>query len=190
MFKRINHTAKDAVNIACNILDQGEVIVYPTDTLYGFGCNAKNTAAIEKLNKIKRRTGPMSVIAPNILTALEWMDLPSKDKIKVQSIIGGNTTVIIPVKKNICSEIVIGENNSLGIRIPDHPFCEKISNSYSNPIITTSVNRKGENPLKKPDDIEKEFYCEIELLIEDGDLDGNASTIFLFENGSWTILRK
>ena len=69
-----------AVELACSILNNGGVIVYPTDTLYGFGCDAKNESAIEKINALKGRKAPMSVLAPNRKIAAKWMNISQNDK--------------------------------------------------------------------------------------------------------------
>ena len=187
--KRIQYDSGYSLSKACDVLDNNGIIVYPTDTVYGFGCNANNDIAIKKLNKIKNRTGPMSVIAPNIEIASNWMDISSQYIPEAENIIGKTHTIIVPVKKNICSSLIKGDNNSLGIRIPSHPFCKKIALAYSSPITTTSVNRKGKEPLTDPEEIKNEFYNEIDLIIEDGVIEGAASKIYLFQNENWKILR-
>ena len=72
MKKLIKSSAPNAVLEACNVLNK-ENNCYPTDTLYGLGCDSKNEKSIKKLNKIKNRSGPISVIAPNRSTAIDWM---------------------------------------------------------------------------------------------------------------------
>ena len=69
---RIQADSDNAIQAAGNAILYGGVIVYPTDTLYGFGVDARNESAIQRLNKIKRRSAPMSVIAPNASTVLSW----------------------------------------------------------------------------------------------------------------------
>ena len=179
----------DNIYKASKSLLNGEIIIYPTDTLYGFGCDAKNEQAINTINTIKNRSGPMSVIAPSKYAVETWLKLPRSDKKDVLKKLGGATTVIVPVKDNIVSKNISGNNQTLGIRIPIHPFCQKLSQNYSNPIITTSVNRKKQDPLTNPDEIIKEFSHEIQLLIEDGIIAGVASTVYLFEKNKWTVLR-
>ena len=73
MKKLIKSSAPNAVLEACNVLNKGGIIAYPTDTLYGLGCDSKNEKSIKKLNKIKNRSGPISVIAPSRSTAIDWM---------------------------------------------------------------------------------------------------------------------
>ena len=189
MFQRIKTNNNLAVKKAIDVLNDGGVIVYPTDTIYGFGCNANNHSAIKKINLIKGRNGPMSVLAPNKKTALKWMNLSKEEKIIVDKKIGGDSTVIVPIKNDIVSHLITGPNQSLGIRIPNHSFCNEISNNYPEPITTTSVNRSGFQPHTIPDQIENEFSNDIELLVDDGIINGKGSTIYIFQNKKWKILR-
>ena len=74
----------------------------------------------------------------------------------------------------------MGPQNTLGIRIPNHPFCKIIANSCTLPITTTSVNRTGEPPRNNVEEILNSFPTEIDLIIEDGDLVNSASKIYTY----------
>ena len=178
-----------AVKMACSVLKNGGVIVYPTDTLYGFGCDAKNESAIEKINTIKGRKAPMSVLAPNIEIASKWMNIPKHVKNIILEKLGGSTTIIVPVKFGITSPSITGDNDTLGLRIPDHKFCQKLSEAYPNPITTTSVNRTKQKPLANPEKILSEFTREIDLIIDDGIIEGSGSTIYNFQDKELNIIR-
>ena len=178
-----------AVEMACSVLNNGGVIVYPTDTLYGFGCDAKNESAIEKINTIKGRKAPMSVLAPNLAIAAKWMNIPKHDKNNVLEKLGGPITIIVPVKVGITSPSITGDKQTLGVRIPDHNFCQKLSEAYPNPITTTSVNRTRQKPLTNPEKILSEFSREIDLIIEDGIIEGSGSTIYNFQDRELNIIR-
>ena len=188
-FERIPSDREFAVERACHHLLQGSIIVYPTDTIYGFGCDSKNEKAIRNLNLIKGRKGPMSVLSPSTSIATEWMDIDNTKKIKAKSMLGGRTTVICPVKSNIVSSMILGMESSLGIRVPDHKFCNSLSKAYNNPIITTSVNLSGVRPYSDPDDIEKKFGRNISLLVDEGEINGISSEIYFLSNGKWEKLR-
>ena len=95
----VNHP--DANSLAANVIQKGGIIVYPTDTLYGFGVDARNDAAIQKLNFIKKREGPISVIAPNVRTVKSWSSIHNKYWESIENKLGGKTTIILPVKKKI-----------------------------------------------------------------------------------------
>jgi len=187
--KIIHWKNETAVEMACSVLKNGGVIVYPTDTLYGFGCDAKNESAIGKINTIKGRKAPMSVLAPNLAIAAKWMNIPKHDKNNVLEKLSGPTTIIVPVKVGITSPSITGDKQTLGVRIPDHNFCQKLSEAYPNPITTTSVNRTRQKPLTNPEKILSEFSREIDLIIEDGIIEGSGSTIYNFQDRELNIIR-
>lgn len=191
MIKRIKIDHTKVIEYAVNILKDGGVIVYPTDTLYGFGADATNDKAIDKINRIKGRSEPMSVMAVNINMAIVWMDIDNEQIDTVKPYLGGSQTLIIPVKDNIVSSKILGEHNTLGIRIPDNHFCNELSFKFGKPIISTSVNRTNEQPMNNPIKIESEFSSEIDLLIDAGTLpESKGSTIYMLKDNNIIILRK
>ncbi|MCS5639182.1 MAG: L-threonylcarbamoyladenylate synthase, partial [Candidatus Marinimicrobia bacterium] len=170
--KRISSDTPETINAVCDVLSKGNVVVYPTDTLYGFGGDAANGDAIKKINQIKGRTAPLSVLAPDRSTALSWMKLTEDEKILVSKKLGGAATVIVPVFKDIVHSSITGEYNTLGIRIPYHSFCQQLARKFGGPITSTSVNRTGDPPMTDPNHIYSEFKHEIDLLIDDGIISG------------------
>ena len=178
--KIINWKNKEAVETAVKVINSGGILVYPTDTIYGFGVNAKDPVAIDKLNALKNRTGPISVIAPDKATVSTWLNVKEEKKLQAASYLDVQNTIIYPVKKNIVHKKIMGPNHTLGIRIPDHTFCKLIANSCTVPITTTSVNRTGEPPKNNIDEILHSFPTEIDLIIEDGDLVNSASKIYIY----------
>ena len=160
-----------AIEKSINILKKGGVIVYPTDTLYGFGVDANNNYAIERINKLKNRQSPMSVIACRFEQVMLWTNIKEKDIEIAKKILNSSSTLILDAKKNIVSNKILGKNNTtLGVRIPKHKYCYDISKDYDKPITTTSVNRNGEQPLNDPKSISKIFGEGIDLLIDGGKL--------------------
>ena len=190
MFERINKSNSNSIKKATSILESGGIIAYPTETIYGFGCDAKNEIAIKRLNEIKGRSTPMSVLCPSPQRMSSWIDLPNHEKIIVENKLEPKTTIIVPIKSNIVSNLILGSGNTLGIRISNHSFCISIANSYQNPITTTSVNRSGQEPFSDPYKIELEFSNEIELCIDDGIIEGKGSKIYKYKNESWIQIRK
>ena len=187
--KRISSDTPETINAVCDVLSKGNVVVYPTDTLYGFGCNAANGDAIKKINQIKGRTAPLSVLAPDRSTALSWMKLTEDEKILVSKKLGGAATVIVPVFKDIVHSSITGEYNTLGIRIPYHSFCQQLARKFGGPITTTSVNRTGDPPMTDPNHIYSEFKHEVDLLIDDGIISGRGSAIYIYKHGKLKIMR-
>jgi len=180
----------EAVKKALDILERGGVIVYPTDTIYGFGVDAKNDGAINKLNNIKGRQQSISVQAPDKKTALSWANISDEDKEPIKNKLGGKTTVIFPVKDGVVSPMVLGKDKTLGVRIPHHKFCNTLSSKVLNPFTTTSVNKHGSVPLNDPDTIISLFGNDIDLLIDGGNLGGNqGSVVFKLDHGELIQLR-
>ena len=187
--KRISSDTPETINAVCDVLSKGNVVVYPTDTLYGFGGDAANGDAIKKINKIKGRTAPLSVLAPYRRTALSWMKLTEDEKILVSKKLGGAATVIVPVFKDIVHSSITGEYNTLGIRIPYHSFCQQLARKFGGPITTTSVNRTGDPPMTDPNYIYSEFKHEVDLLIDDGIISGRGSAIYIYKHGKLKTMR-
>jgi len=191
MFKHIDIDQPQAVRSAVNILESGGVIIYPTDTLYGFGADATNDEAIDKINRIKDRSGPISVIAADENMAIKWMNVEDEQIDLVKPFLGGAQTLIVPVKHNIVSTKIIGKNNTLGIRIPYNKFCNEMSFQFGKPIISTSVNSTGKQPMNDPVQIQSEFRSEVDLLVDGGTLPkSKGSTIYKFMDDKIIVLRK
>ena len=189
MGKLIKTDSPDAALQACDIMHKGGIIAYPTDTIYGFGCDSKNEAAIKKLNKLKNRSGPISVIAPDRKTAIDWMSVKRNQKNKIRSKLVNGNTVIVTAKKNVCSNLIMGTGSTLGIRIPKHSFCRELSILFPNPITSTSANFNRKNPHTSAEDILNEFEDRIDLIIDGGFISGSGSKIFLLNNDVWKQLR-
>ncbi len=126
------------------IILSGGIILYPTDTVYGIGCDARNEAAIERIALLKKRPSQKSYIilvssAEEIKPLLknfnkEWLTQIPSDK---------PTTIIYPDAKNLPSS-VIAEDGSIAIRIVNHPFCTALIQKLKAPLLSTSANISGE----------------------------------------------
>jgi len=191
MAKHIDIDDQRVVKYAVNILQKGGVIVYPTDTLYGFGADATNDEAVQKVNRIKGRSGSMSVMTADNNTAIDWMDITKMQKELIEPYLGGTQTIIVPVKPNIVSSKILGEYNTLGIRIPNNKFCNELSFQFGKPIVSTSVNRTSEQPMNDPVQIESEFSSEVDIIIDAGTLSvSTGSTIYKFIDNKIILIRK
>tara|TARA_Y100001978_G_scaffold54002_1_gene48440 strand:+ start:195 stop:800 length:606 start_codon:yes stop_codon:yes gene_type:complete len=187
---RLHSSNPKSIHFACNVLKNGGIIVYPTDTIYGFGCDARNDKAILNLNKIKRRSGPMSVLIDSIKNGKNWMEISARSKQEAEYRLKKGGTIIVPVRENIVSNLITGRPLTLGMRVAKNTFCKNLLKAYGKPITSTSVNRSGSIPHVDPDEIENEFKSEINMLIENNRIIGTASKIFKLKNNKWTVIRK
>jgi L-threonylcarbamoyladenylate synthase len=155
-------------------IKNGAVFIYPTDTIYGLGCDATNEESVRMIKGLKYREAdkPMSVIAPSI----EWIKKHCvvDDKV-LEKCLPGPYTLILK-KKDVEFMKDVSSNDSLGIRIPDCEFA-KLVEKAGVPFITTSVNFTGEPFAVKISDISHKILDAAEIIVGVGELDGRPSTI-------------
>ena len=163
---RIVKSSKVNIEEILKEITEGKIFIYPTDTIYGLGCDAENKDSVEKIKKIKRRDidKPLSVIAPSI----EWIKENLTIDTNLDKYLPGPYTIILK-KKNPDFLKHVSNTDSIGIRIPDNEFTKIIQNS-NKPFITTSVNLSGETAIKSIKEIPKEIKDKIDIIIDSGKL--------------------
>ena len=153
---------------------EGNIFIYPTDTIYGIGCNALNKKAVEKIRTIKQRDmKPFSVIAPNF----EWIEENLIVNYDLKKYLPGKYTIIMK-KKNPQFLNWVSNSDSLGVRIPDNDTCFEIQKSNV-PFITTSVNITGQKPITEIRELPKEIKSQVDVIIDSGKLSGKPSTLII-----------
>lgn len=156
------------------------VFIYPTDTIYGVGCDARDPEKVARIRKIKGSDQPFSVIAPNkewIRNNCEINDIAEEwlDKLP------GPYTLIIKLKNPGCvAKNVLQGKQTLGIRMPDNWF-SKIVAELGYPVITTSANRTGQAFMTTIEDLDKSIAEEVDHIIYDGELKGTPSTLVIID---------
>lgn len=153
----------------------GKLFIYPTDTIYGIGCDATNEQAVEKIKQIKHRDKdkPLSIIAPN----KEWIKQNMIVDADLDKYLPGPYTLILK-KKNPNFLNHISPTDSLGIRIPSNPLTKDIQQALV-PFVTTSINLSGEPFVTKVSEIKPEITEKIDHTIDIGELNGNPSTLII-----------
>ena len=179
---------KNKINHAIKTLEEGNILIYPTDTLYGLGADATNTSAIEKINKLKKRISPLSIMVSSLKEIHKYAITDSKIDKELKKIFPGPFTALMQSKKTNLSYLVQNDSNKIGIRIPNNMFCLDLLNKYKKPIITTSVNIHGEKSLNRVDKIEKKF-SKINIYYQNNNLDSKGSTIIDFTKKPPVIIR-
>ena len=140
----LNRDYSDAINEAVEILKQGGTIVYPTDTVYGVGCNALDEFAVRHIFDIKERSSkPLPIIARDTKWVEELVYLDDRTRKLAAKFWPGKFTLILP-KKNIVPAIVSTGLPNVGIRIPDFAFTDKLLATFGYPLVGTSANISGQ----------------------------------------------
>ncbi len=164
------------------------VIIYPTDTVYGIGCNAENEKLIERIFAIKERDRkkPMSVIAPG----KEWIlknCIVSKE-ILDKYLPGKYTLLLIKKDPEFLAAATAG-SNTLGVRIPAHPFSRLVRKAGIS-FITTSANLSGQKPAKSISEIPEKVLDAVDLIIDGGRLEGIPSAIVDCRSGEGVVVKR
>lgn len=156
----------------------GKIFIYPTDTIYGLGCDATNIESVNKIKEIKSRDKdkPLSVIAPSIKWIKENFIMESD--LNLKQYLPGPFTILLK-KKNPNFLLHVSSNDKIGIRIPDSKFTKEIQKSGV-PFITTSVNLAGEPFILTLNEIKQEIKAKVDYIIESEEkMSGIPSTLIL-----------
>jgi L-threonylcarbamoyladenylate synthase len=177
-----------AVEKCVEVLRAGGIILYPTDTVWGIGCDATNEEAVQKIYKLKRSEDKHSMLclcrdadmivryvnrAPGI--AFEVMELSDKP-----------LTAILPGAVGVAPSL-IPESQTLGVRIPQHDFCQALLRKFGKPIVSTSANISGEETAKRLKDVAQEIIDGVDYVVNprfEGKPTLKPSSIIAFGEGS------
>jgi len=178
-----------SINKASELLLSGKIIIYPTDTLYGLGVDATNTLAIRNLNKLKNREQAYSIIVDSIDMLKKYAKINFEIEKKIKSMLPGSFTIILNQTKNNLSPLVSPNLNTIGIRIPKSEFILRVVKQIKKPIITTSVNIHGEQPLNEIKLINKR-YNNINIFEDSHITKSKGSTIVDFSKNPFRVIRQ
>lgn len=193
MWLKIKQSAPEMKKIdkVVEVLKQGGIIVYPTDTIYGLGCDIFNKKAVNNIYQLKKRDKkkPLSIICFDFQQISEYAKIPNYAFRLMKKSLPGPYTFVLQAKNKTPSNF-ISAKKTVGIRIPDNQICLSLVKKLGNPIITTSLNLTGEQVLTNPDQLDKELINKIDLIIDAGNLNNEASTIIDLTNDQPVLIRK
>ncbi len=178
------------INKAVEILRNGGVIIYPTDTVYGLGCDIYNHEALERIYEIKQETGTKlySFICPDLKDISKYAKVSDYAYKIMKKLLPGPYTFVLPAAKDVPKKLWT-KRKTVGIRIPDHKVALILAKELGNPIVSTSVtNRKGEI-LYDPEEIRILFNTQVDLMLSAGALEGEPSSIIDLSQEEPEIIR-
>ncbi len=155
-----------AENQAKKAISSDGLVIYPTDTLYGIGCNAISEKAVDKLCKVKKRerNKPLSILVADYPMVLGYCKISSEQEKILHSLLPGPYTFILPLKK----KLPVSPTMSIGVRIPEHMFMRQVSKELNLPIVSTSANFSGSMPPTKLSEVDKQVLEKSDLAIDSG----------------------
>ena len=157
------------INEAIDVLADGGVVLYPTDTVYGLGANIFDNAAVKKVFSIKKRSllKPLSILVSdvNAIDLIAKVSLGQKNS--MSQYLPGPYTFILN-KKPIVPRVVTSGSSFVGVRVPDNEIACRLASIF--PITTTSANISDDDVLSNPQEILDQLNCDVDLVIDVGDL--------------------
>jgi tRNA threonylcarbamoyl adenosine modification protein (Sua5/YciO/YrdC/YwlC family) len=166
------------INKAINILKDGGVIIYPTDTVYGIGCDIFNKQALDRVREIKNNPDIklLSFICPNLKDIAKYARVSDYAYKTMKKLLPGPYTFILPAAKNVPKKLW-SKRKTVGIRIPDHPVALRIVQGLGNPIVSTSTTTRKGKLLIDPLEIRSVFDFQVDLMLASANISGTPSTV-------------
>ncbi|GAB1450518.1 L-threonylcarbamoyladenylate synthase [Draconibacterium sp.] len=180
---------------ALDVLKNGGIILYPTDTIWGLGCDATNEKAVEKIYKIKKRedSKSMLVLMENPALLDRYVDDVPEIAWDLVEVASTPLTVIYPNAKNLAKNL-IAEDGSIGIRFTKEAFTTQLLQRFRKPLVSTSANFSGEKSPSFFDEISEEIKNQVDYIVEFRQNDTTpaqpSSIIKLGAGGRIDIIRK
>lgn len=171
-------------------LQDGGIIAYPTDTTYGIGCSIFNKKGVEKIYQLKQREKkkPFSFICPNLSEVARYSRVSNMAFKIMKRYLPGPYTFVLDASREV-PELLITKQKTVGIRMPDNRICLDIVQLLGTPIITTSANLSGEEPIGNPDLIEDYFGRQLDMIVDGGKLSTHVSSVVSLVNDNPEVLR-
>lgn len=171
----IHEVDENIVHESINVLADGGVILYPTDTIYGLGANIFNNKAVRRIFEIKKRSflKPLSILVSDVETIDLVAKISQKQKKYISNYLPGQYTFILKKRKIVPRVITSGLVN-VGVRVPDNKLACRLASLF--PITTTSANLSDDEVLSNPYEILEQLDCEVDLIIDVGDLSSKKAS--------------
>jgi L-threonylcarbamoyladenylate synthase len=188
-----NKPRKQEIGLIAGFLQEGKVIAYPTDTIYGLGCKADDKKAINRIYKIKKRekNKPLLVLISDFKMLRQYFKVDKKQETYLRKIWPGKVSVILD-KKELLPDSLSAKKSSLGVRLPKSEFLTKMIKEVGVPLVSTSLNPSGAEPLADVKNLASHFTeNRIDLIIDAGKRKGKSSKLIdLRDLKNIKVLRK
>ncbi|MCM2357069.1 MAG: L-threonylcarbamoyladenylate synthase [Geobacteraceae bacterium] len=173
------------------LLRGGGVIAYPTDTTYGIGCSILNKRGIERIYLLKQREKkkPFSFICTDLAEVARYARVSNYAFKILKRHLPGPYTFVLEAS-SVVPDLLITKQKTVGIRIPDNPICHAIVRELGHPIVTTSANRSGDEPIGDPFMVERELGNDLDMVVDGGVLSADVSSVISLIGDVATVLRR
>ncbi len=194
MINEINekNPQKRIINQTAEILKDGGIVIFPTDTVYSYGCDVSNKKAIDKLYHIKNisKSKPLSFLFSDISEISHYVRNVSNTAFKImKSAVPGPYTFIFQASK-LVPKMIINKQKTIGIRIPDNNIVLELVKALGNPILSTTVHDLAGNIIASPVKLEKLYSNQVESILDAGEKISEMSTVIDLSSGNAIVIRE
>jgi tRNA threonylcarbamoyl adenosine modification protein (Sua5/YciO/YrdC/YwlC family) len=174
-----------------DVLRGGGIIAYPTDTTYGIGCSILNKKGIERIYLLKQREKkkPFSFICAELSEVARYAKVSNYAFKILKRYLPGPYTFVLDAS-SIVPDLLVTRQKTVGIRIPANRICLAIVRELGHPVITTSANRSGDEPIGDPFQVEREMGKQLDLVVDGGLLSADVSSVVSLIGDVPAVLRK
>ena len=186
---------KETMEKALAALRSGGVILYPTDTVWGLGCDATNAEAVDRIYRLKRSENKKSmlVLCASADMVVRYVNRAPGIAFEVMEMATSPLTLILPGATGVAANLIPDEG-TLGIRVPDHEFCRRMLRALQRPVVSTSANISGEATPAGLQEVSREIIDGVDFVVNprfEGKPTRKASSIIAFgEGGEVRIIRE
>ncbi len=183
------------VDEAVRVLREGGIILYPTDTVWGLGCDATNAEAVDRIYRLKRSENKKSmlVLCASADMVVRYVNRAPGIAFEVMEMATSPLTLILPGATGVAANLIPDEG-TLGIRVPDHEFCRRMLRALQRPVVSTSANISGEATPAGLQEVSREIIDGVDFVVNprfEGKPTRKASSIIAFgEGGEVRIIRE
>ncbi len=185
------HPQPRLVRRVVEALAQGAVISYPTDTVYGIGCDIFSKSGIERIYQLKDRSRkkPLSFICSDLKDISRYAQVSDTAYRIMRKHLPGPYTFILEATKEV-PRIMMSKRRTVGIRVPDNPICLALVEELMHPIITTSANVSDMSPICDPREIDQKMGKVLDLVVDGGALPNVPSTVIDLSSETPYVIRE
>lgn len=179
------------IDQVAEILGRGGVIAYPTDTLYGIGCDIMNKRAIARIYQIKQRSKdkPFSFICSDLKNISQYAKVSNYAYKTMRRLLPGPYTFILE-GSNMVPKMMLTKRKTAGIRVPNNAICLSLINALGHPVISTTARTVEGDVLNEPWLIEEHFGRQLDLVIDGGPAPGRPSSVISLIGDEPEVLRE
>jgi tRNA threonylcarbamoyl adenosine modification protein (Sua5/YciO/YrdC/YwlC family) len=180
-----------SINKAVDVLRQGGIIIYPTDTVYGIGCDIFHRDALERMFQIKSngKEKYFSFVCSDLKDIARYAKVNDYAYRTMKHLLPGPFTFILPAAREVPKKLW-SKRKTVGIRIPQNDISLHIVRELGHPIISTSVTDKGGDIMNNPDDIKELFDKQVDLMLSVGPLFGLPSSVIDLSEDQPEVIRE